>query len=68
MAHHSPSAEHVLAPVPVWANLTSERRARVIRLLTELAHAFVTKPLKPPSKETKHADPAQARQGSPRTP
>jgi hypothetical protein len=68
MAHPSAAAEHVLPDVPVWANLTSERRACVIRLLTELAHAFVTAPLKHSSKETKRAVPSQARQDSPRTP
>jgi hypothetical protein len=68
MAHHSAAAGHVLPDVPVWAHLTTERRARVLRLLTELAHAFVTTPLTHPSKETNHAAPSQARQDWPRTP
>jgi hypothetical protein len=68
MAHHSAAAGHVLPNVPVWANLTKERRACVVRLLTELAHAFVTDLSKDSSKETNHADPSQTRQDSPRTP
>jgi hypothetical protein len=65
MAHPSASDGHVPANVPVWANLTIERRTRVIRLLAELAHAIVTTPVKYSSKEAKCADPSQARQDSP---
>jgi len=68
MARRPSSTGHVLGDVPVWANLTSERRARVIRLLTELAHAFLTTPVKHPPKEETCAEPSQARQDSPRTP
>lgn len=68
MAHPSAAARHDLPHVPVWANLTSERRACVVRLLTELAHAFVSTPLKHSSKETCRAEPSHDRQDSPRTP
>jgi hypothetical protein len=68
MAHHSSLAGDVLPTVSVWSDLTSERRARVIRLLTELAHAIVTTTLQHSAKETNHVDPSQDGQDSPRTP
>jgi hypothetical protein len=68
MACPSASTGHAVLGVPVWANLTEERRVRVVRLLTELAHAFVTTPVKNSSKKVNCVDPSQTRQGSSRTP
>jgi hypothetical protein len=68
MAHSSTAPGHDLPPVPVWVNLSSERRACVVRLLTELAHAFVMNPLKHSAKETYRAQSSPHRQDSPRTP
>jgi hypothetical protein len=68
MAHHTCSAGDVVPKVSVWSDLTNERRARVIRLLTELAHTIVTNTLQHSAKETNNADPSQDGQDSPRTP
>ena len=57
-----------LAALAVWTHLTAERRAHVLRLLTQLAYTFITTPLENSSEDTNHATRSQPRQDPPRTP
>ncbi len=68
MAHPIAPTGQDLPPVSVWADLTAERRTDVLRLLAQLAYAFIMTPLRNSSEEINHAAPFRPRQDSPRTP
>src|SRR5262245_55029431 len=68
MAHPIAPAGQDLPAASVWTHLTAERRADVLRLLAQLAYAFIITPLRNSSEETNRAAPFRPRQDSPRTP
>jgi predicted Fe-S protein YdhL (DUF1289 family) len=65
MAHQTARTGQPLPTASVWISLTAERRAAVLRLLTQLAHTFITMPLRNSQKGENHATPSPDRQGLP---
>lgn len=55
MANQTPLAAHGVTTVQIWMHLATEQRARVIRLMAQLAFKLVLAQPNPPLKEVPHA-------------
>lgn len=55
MANQTPLAAHRATTVQIWTHLAAEKRARVIRLMAQLAFKLVLAQPHSPLKEVPHA-------------
>ena len=67
MAHPNACPDPSGPAGPVWANLTAERRRRVVRLLAQLAYDSLFGSPQHSTQETTHASSTPGRQASFRT-
>jgi hypothetical protein len=67
MIHHTAPTDPPLPAPSVWTGLTAQRRADVLRLLTQLVYTYITTPLKNSQKESNDAVSSPNRQDRPRS-